>query len=130
MTSAVGVESVDQDIVALTTKATEIFLIDLAKKANDMSPSNILDYDDIQRLIHSDPRYDFLVDAIPRRMKFSEALKLHQEAASKATTPAVGDAPNAAETTAAAVPIDATSVTNNAKKQTEPPPNPTDAFDS
>lgn len=31
---------------------------------------------DIQRLVHSDPRYDFLMDTAPKKIKFSEALKL------------------------------------------------------
>lgn len=76
MTSAVGVESVNQDIVAMATKATELFLMDFARRAYDISSSNVLDYDDIQELVHNDPRYDFLVDTTPPRIKFSEALKL------------------------------------------------------
>ena len=80
MTSAVGVESVDQDIVALATKATEIFLTDFARRAYELSDSNAIEYDDIQRLVHSDPRYDFLIDTTPKRIKFSDALKLREEA--------------------------------------------------
>lgn len=80
MTSAVGVESVNQDAVAIATKATEIFLTDFARRAYELSDSNILDYDDITRLVHSDPRYDFIVDTTPKRIKFSEALKLIEQA--------------------------------------------------
>lgn len=60
--------------------------MDFARRAYDQSSqdeeykSNTLDYDDIQRLVHSDPRYDFLIDATPKRIKFGEALKLVQEA--------------------------------------------------
>lgn len=79
MTSAVGVESVSQDAVAIATKATELFLTDFARRAYELSDSNILDYDDITRLVHSDPRYDFIVDTTPKRIKFSEALKLIEE---------------------------------------------------
>uniref|UniRef100_A0A6G1S9X0 Chromatin accessibility complex protein 1 n=1 Tax=Aceria tosichella TaxID=561515 RepID=A0A6G1S9X0_9ACAR len=79
MTSAVGVESVNQDAVAIATKATEIFLTDFARRAYELSDSNILDYDDITRLVHSDPRYDFIVDTTPKRIKFSEALKLIEQ---------------------------------------------------
>jgi adenylate kinase family enzyme len=80
MTSAVGVESVTQDAVAIATKATEIFLTDFARRAYMMSDSNVIDYDDITNLVHSDPRYDFIVDTTPKRIKFSEALKLIEEA--------------------------------------------------
>lgn len=59
--------------------------MDLARRAYDQSSdeefrSNILEYDDIQKLVHSDTRYDFLTDTIPKRMKFSEAIKLVTEA--------------------------------------------------
>lgn len=59
--------------------------MDFARRAYDQSSeeefrSNTLEYDDIQRLVHTDPRYDFLIDTIPKRMKFSEALKLVEEA--------------------------------------------------
>lgn len=80
MTSAVGVESVNQDIVATATKATEIFLTDFARRAYELSESNILEYDDMTNLVHNDPRYDFLVDTTPKRIKFGEALKLIEEA--------------------------------------------------
>lgn len=81
MNSSVGVESVHPDIVALATKATELFLTDLARKAfeNFKTSSNVLDYEDMQKLIHTDPRYDFLVDTAPARIKFSDALLLHEE---------------------------------------------------
>lgn len=83
MNSAVGVDSVNQDIVALATKATEIFLMDFARRAYDQSSdeefkSNILEYDDIQKLVHSDPRYEFLTETIPKRIKFKDALELVQ----------------------------------------------------
>lgn len=59
--------------------------MDFARRAYDQSSdeefrSNVLEYDDIQKLVHSDSRYDFLVDTIPKRIKFSEALKLVEEA--------------------------------------------------
>jgi len=59
--------------------------MDLARRAYDQSSdeefrSNVLEYDDIQKLVHSDSRYDFLMDTIPKRIKFSEALKLVEEA--------------------------------------------------
>lgn len=76
MTSAVGVDGVNQDIVALATKATEIFLTDFARRAHELSSSNVLEYDDIQRLVQDDPRYDFLIDTTPKKIKFSEALEL------------------------------------------------------
>jgi hypothetical protein len=79
MTSAVNVESVTQDAVAIATKATEIFLTDFARRAYELSDSNILDYDDITNLVHSDPRYDFIVDTTPKRIKFSDALKLIEQ---------------------------------------------------
>lgn len=59
--------------------------MDFARRAYDQSTdeefrSNVLEYDDIQKLVHSDPRYDFLMDTTPKRIKFSEALKLVEEA--------------------------------------------------
>lgn len=59
--------------------------MDFARRAYDQSSdeefrSNILEYDDIQKLVHSDPRYGFLTDTTPRRIKYSEALKLVEEA--------------------------------------------------
>lgn len=59
--------------------------MDLARRAYDQSSdeeirSNVLEYDDITRLVHSDSRYDFLIDTTPKRIKFSEALKLVTEA--------------------------------------------------
>lgn len=41
MNSAVCAESVDQDIVALATKATEIFLTDFVRLAYEDSDSNV-----------------------------------------------------------------------------------------
>lgn len=62
--------------------------MDFARRAYDQISeeefkSNSLDYDDIQRLVHSDSRYDFLIDATPKRIKYSEALNLVQEAREK-----------------------------------------------
>lgn len=59
--------------------------MDFARRAYDQSSdeefrSNSLEYDDIQKLVHTDSRYDFLMDTIPKRIKFSEALKLYDEA--------------------------------------------------
>lgn len=59
--------------------------MDLARRAYDQSSneefqSNALEYEDIQKLVHSDQRYDFLTDTIPKKIKFSEALKLVEEA--------------------------------------------------
>lgn len=59
--------------------------MDLARGAYDQSSdeefrSNSLEYDDIQKLVHSNPKYEFLRDTIPQRIKFSEALKLVEEA--------------------------------------------------
>ena len=59
--------------------------MDFARRAYDQSSdeefrSNVLEYGDIQKLVHRDPRYDFLIDTTPKRIKFSEALKLVEEA--------------------------------------------------
>lgn len=59
--------------------------MDFARRAYDQSSdeefrSNVLEYDDIQKLVHSDSRYDFLIDTTPKRIKFSEALSLLEEA--------------------------------------------------
>lgn len=59
--------------------------MDFARRAYDQSSdeefrSNVLEYDDIQKLVHSDSRYDFLIDTTPKRIKFSEAMKLVEEA--------------------------------------------------
>lgn len=86
MTSAVGVDGVTQDIVALATKATEIFLADFACRAYDRASDDNLDYGDIQELVHDDPRYEFLIDTIPKKIKFSEAAKLAQEAREREAT--------------------------------------------
>lgn len=87
MSSAVGVESVSQEMVALATKATEIFLTDFVRRAYDQASedddefkSNVLEYNDLQELVHTDQRYEFLIDAMPRKYKFNEALRLHNEA--------------------------------------------------
>lgn len=80
MMSAIGVEYVCQDAAAIVTKATEIFLTDFARRAYELSDSNVIDYDDITNLVHSDPRYDFIIDTTPKRIKFSEAVKLVQMA--------------------------------------------------
>lgn len=88
MSSAVGVESVSQDIVALATKATEIFLTDFIRRAYDQASetddaeefkSNVLEYNDLQALVHNDQRYEFLIDAVPKKIKFNEALRLYNE---------------------------------------------------
>lgn len=88
MSSAVGVESVSQDIVALATKATEIFLTDFIRRAYEQASeaddgeefkSNVLEYNDLQALVHNDQRYEFLVDAVPKKIKFNEALRLYNE---------------------------------------------------
>ena len=81
MNSAIGVDCVNQDMIALATKATEIFIQDLTRKAYELSDddSNVITYDDIQRLVHAEPQYDFLVEWIPKRMKFSEALARYEE---------------------------------------------------
>lgn len=59
--------------------------MDFARRAYDQSSdeeirSSVLEYDDIQKLVHSDSRYDFLKDTTPKRIKFSEALRLVEEA--------------------------------------------------
>ena len=63
--------------------------MDFARRAYDQSSdeefrSNVLEYDDIQKLVHSDERYDFLMDTTPKRIKFSEAKKLVEEKESRA----------------------------------------------
>lgn len=62
--------------------------MDFAQRAYDQSSeeefgSNVLEYDDIHKLVHSDSRYDFLEDSIPKKIKFSEALVLVEEANKK-----------------------------------------------
>lgn len=83
MQSAAGVSQVNHDVIALTTKATELFLMDLARRAYDLREgderSNTLEYEDICELIHRDVRYDFLRDTTPPKIKFSEALVLVKE---------------------------------------------------
>lgn len=83
MQSAAGVSHVNHDVIALTTKATELFLMDLARRAYDLRQgqerSSTLEYEDICELIHQDVRYDFLRDTTPPKIKFSEALKLVKE---------------------------------------------------
>lgn len=68
----------------MSPNCQEIFLMDFAQRAYDQSSgdeirSDTLEYDDIHKLVHSDSRYDFLADTIPKKIKFSEALKMVEE---------------------------------------------------
>lgn len=80
MQSAAGVTHVNHDVIALTTKATELFLMDFARRAYDLQDgedkSNSLEYEDVRRLVHTDPRYEFLRDTTPAKIRFEDALKL------------------------------------------------------
>lgn len=85
MNSAIGVEHVNQDMIALATKATEIFIQDLTRKAYELSDAtNLISYDDVQKLIHQEEIYDFLVEWVPKRIKFSDAMRKHEESKAKA----------------------------------------------
>lgn len=59
--------------------------MDFARRAYDQASckdefaSNELLYDDIQRLVHADTRYDFLIDTVPKRIKYADALRLVEE---------------------------------------------------
>lgn len=84
MQSAVGVGQVNNDVISLTTKATELFLADLAKGVQkkiqyDSRSMNRLEYTDIQQLIHEESKYDFLRETTPPKIRLKSALELIQE---------------------------------------------------
>lgn len=64
-----------KDLPLLLSKAAELFLLELTKKAYDCTPSNmptLLRYDDLAKAIASDSRFFFLSEHIPERQRYGD----------------------------------------------------------
>jgi chromatin accessibility complex protein 1 len=69
MKSSPDAANVSSDAVLLTAKAAELFMDVLAKKALENSDKDdTIEYNDIARVVHSDPRFAFLKDIIPQKI--------------------------------------------------------------
>ena len=73
MKSSPEVANVSSEAVLLTAKAAEMFLSLLASTSLDQAADEqTLDYNDIARIVHSDARFAFLKDIIPKKITVRE----------------------------------------------------------
>ncbi|CAG9136818.1 unnamed protein product [Plutella xylostella] len=68
MKSSPDVEAVGPEPLFLVTKVTELFVMDLAKRAFKTGKANILEYKNIADIVQEDDTLDFLREIMPRKI--------------------------------------------------------------
>ncbi|CAG4977178.1 unnamed protein product [Parnassius apollo] len=68
MKSSPEVDAVGPEPLHLVTKVTELFVIDLAKRAYKNTKGNMLEYKHIAEVVQEDDTLDFLREIMPRKI--------------------------------------------------------------
>ncbi|XP_049883595.1 chromatin accessibility complex 16kD protein [Pectinophora gossypiella] len=68
MKSSPDVDAVGPEPLYLVTKVTELFVIDLAKRAHKNMKNNMLEYKHIAEVVQEDDTLDFLREIMPRKI--------------------------------------------------------------
>lgn len=76
MKSSPDVDSVPQDSLAVVTRATELFIQNLAKEALKNGNGSKVDYSDIAKVVQSKPNMFFLREIIPKKITVREYKEL------------------------------------------------------
>jgi len=79
MRSSPDVPNVSSDTVLLTAKAAELFLALLASESINKSRNKTLEYNHISHVVHTDPRFAFLKDIIPKKIVVREYRNILKE---------------------------------------------------
>ncbi|XP_045775923.1 chromatin accessibility complex 16kD protein [Maniola jurtina] len=83
MKSSPDVDAVGPEPLYLVTKVTELFVIDLAKRAFKNSKNNLLEYKHIAEIVQEDDTLDFLREIMPRKITVKQFKDLMAKKASK-----------------------------------------------
>ncbi|KAG5889300.1 hypothetical protein JTB14_031947 [Gonioctena quinquepunctata] len=77
MKSSSDVDTVDRDSSMLMCKATELFIRTLALEAyNSANKAKKLDYKHLAEVVHTEERYNFLRDIMPKKITVLEYKKI------------------------------------------------------
>ncbi|CAK1540306.1 unnamed protein product [Leptosia nina] len=76
MKSSPEVDAVGAESLYLVTKVTELFILDLAKRAFKNSKNNLLEYKHIAEVVQEDDSLDFLREIIPRKITVKQFKEL------------------------------------------------------
>ncbi|XP_041975608.1 chromatin accessibility complex 16kD protein [Aricia agestis] len=83
MKSSPEVDAVGPEPLYVVTKVTELFVLDLAKRAFKTSKSNSLDYKHIAEIVQQDDTLDFLREIMPRKITVRQYKELMAKKAAK-----------------------------------------------
>ncbi|CAH0405168.1 unnamed protein product [Chilo suppressalis] len=83
MKSSPDVEAVGPEPLYLVTKVTELFVIDLAKRAFKTSKANMLEYKHIAEVVQEDDTLDFLREIMPRKITVRQFKEIMNKKAAK-----------------------------------------------
>ncbi|CAG9796337.1 unnamed protein product [Diatraea saccharalis] len=83
MKSSPDVEAVGQEPLYLVTKVTELFVIDLAKRAFKNSKNTLLEYKHIAEVVQEDDTLDFLREIMPRKITVRQFKEIMAKKAGK-----------------------------------------------
>ncbi|CAH3952474.1 chromatin accessibility complex 16kD protein [Pieris brassicae] len=86
MKSSPEVDAVGPEPLYLVTKVTELFVIDLAKRAFKNSSNNVLEYKHIADVVQEDDSLDFLREIIPRKITVKQFKEMMARKAAKANS--------------------------------------------
>ncbi|XP_022127616.1 chromatin accessibility complex 16kD protein [Pieris rapae] len=86
MKSSPEVDAVGPEPLYLVTKVTELFVIDLAKRAFKNSSNNLLEYKHIADVVQEDDSLDFLREIIPRKITVKQFKEMMARKAAKANS--------------------------------------------
>ncbi|GBP48899.1 Chromatin accessibility complex protein 1 [Eumeta japonica] len=83
MKSSPDVDAVGPEPLYLVTKVTEMFVIDLAKRAFNSGKNNTLEYKHIADVVQEDDTLDFLREIMPRKITVRQFKELMAKKAAK-----------------------------------------------
>ncbi|KAG6441842.1 hypothetical protein O3G_MSEX002074 [Manduca sexta] len=83
MKSSPDVEAVGPEPLYLVTKVTEMFVIDLAKRAYKNCKGNNLEYKHIAEVVQEDDTLDFLREIMPRKITVRQFKEIMAKKAAK-----------------------------------------------
>uniref|UniRef100_A0A0K8TT29 Putative chromatin accessibility complex protein 1 n=1 Tax=Tabanus bromius TaxID=304241 RepID=A0A0K8TT29_TABBR len=67
---------ISSESLSVVTRATELFIQHLAKRAYETSDDSYLEYDHLAKLIGSEEKYEFLQQIIPKKLTAKECKEL------------------------------------------------------
>ncbi|XP_068626833.1 chromatin accessibility complex 16kD protein [Battus philenor] len=83
MKSSPEVDAVGPEPLYLVTKVTELFVLDLAKRAYKNTKGNMLEYKHIAEVVQEDDTLDFLREIMPRKITVREYKELMAKKAAR-----------------------------------------------